>query len=243
LPARLSAPAGDVTAQIQRTIPNGHYAEGAWALRDAPYDIAQGEYSVEEQYARAIESARDAIYLENQAFSSAPMIGRLLQALHRGVQVVAVVPARGENQMRLFRQMADQQPLFDLIAACGQHENFTLAGLASLMPDGSRADVYVHGKLMLVDDVFATIGSTNFADRSFLNQTEMNVSFQHNTTVAALRCDLFNEHLAQDTATLDITAAMQLFATTARANARRRAAGETAWQGLAFALDPSTYAM
>lgn len=242
LPARLSAPAGDVTAQIQRTIPTGHYAEGAWALRDAPYNIAEGEYSVEEQYARAIEGARHAIYLENQAFSSAPMIGRLLQALLRGVHVVAVVPARGEHQMRLFRQMAEQRPLFDLIAACGQHENFTLAGLAGLMPDGSRADVYVHGKLMLVDDVFATIGSTNFADRSFLSQTEMNVSFQHKTAVAALRCDLFNEHLAHDTSTLDIIAAMQLFAATARANARHRAAGETAWQGLAFALDPSTYA-
>ena len=72
------------------------------------------------------------------------------------------------------------------------------------MPDGSRADVYVHGKLMLVDDVFATIGSTNFAERSFRNQTEMNVSFQDAAEVKALRCDLFAEHLAQDTSALDV---------------------------------------
>jgi cardiolipin synthase len=242
LPTHLSAPAGDVTAQIQRTIPNGHYAEGAWALRDTPYDIAAGEFSVEDQYARAIEAAQHAIYIENQAFSAAPMIERLLRALQRGVHVAVVVPAQGEHHMRTFRQMADQQPLFELIAACGRHENFTLAGLAGLMPDGSRANVYVHGKLMLVDDVFATIGSTNFAERSFRNQTEMNVSYQHRSAVMALRCDLFNEHLAQDTAMLDAIAAMRLFAVTARANARRRAAGETAWQGLAFALEPSTYA-
>jgi cardiolipin synthase len=166
----------------------------------------------------------------------------LLQALQRGVHVAVVVPVQGEHHMRTFRRMADHGPLFDLIAACGRHENFTLAGLAGLMPDGSRADVYVHGKLMLVDDVFATIGSTNFAERSFRNQTEMNVSYQHRSAVMALRCDLFNEHLAQDTAMLDAIAAMRLFAVTARANARRRAAGETAWQGLAFALEPSTYA-
>ncbi len=242
LPSRLSPSRGAVTAQVQRTIPNGHYAEGAWALRDIAYDIAAGEYSVEEQYARAIDAARHAIYIENQAFSVPEMIARLKRALERGVQVVVVVPAQGEHHMRRFRQMPEHTPTFDLIAACGVHGNFTLAGLAGPMPDGSRGDVYVHGKLMLVDDVFATIGSTNFAERSFRNQTEMNVSFQDAAAVKALRCDLLDEHLARDTSALDAASALQLFASTARANARRRKAGDMAWQGIAFALDPAAFA-
>jgi phosphatidylserine/phosphatidylglycerophosphate/cardiolipin synthase-like enzyme len=242
LPGRLSPPRGMIAAQVQRTIPNGHYAEGAWALRDLPYDIAAGEFSVEEQYARAIDAARHAIYIENQAFSDPGMIARLKRALERGVQVAAVVPARGEHHMRSFRQMAEHKAMFDLIAACGRHEHFTLAGLAGPMPDGSRGDVYVHGKLMLVDDVFATIGSTNFAERSFRNQTEMNVSFQDATAVKALRCDLFGEHLARDTSTLDAAQALRVFAATARENALRRAAGDPAWQGLAYALDAASYA-
>ncbi len=86
LPAQLTPPRGPVVAQVQRTIPNGHYAEGAWALRDAAYDIAAGDFSVEEQYARAIDAARHAIYIENQAFSSQAMIARLKRALERGVQ-------------------------------------------------------------------------------------------------------------------------------------------------------------
>jgi cardiolipin synthase A/B len=242
LPQRLSEPRGNIVAQVQRTVPNDHYAEGAWALRDAGYDIAAGEFSVEEQYARAIDAARHAIYIENQAFSSLPMLERLKRALERGVQVAAVVPARGEHHMQRFRQMAEHKPLFDLIAACGKHENFTLAGLGGTVSDGARADVYVHGKLMLVDDVFATIGSTNFADRSFRTQTEMNVSFQDGPEVRALRCDLFAEHLARDTAAIDVAEAMRLFAKIARENARRRAAGDTRWQGIAFALDPATFA-
>jgi phosphatidylserine/phosphatidylglycerophosphate/cardiolipin synthase-like enzyme len=242
LPSQLSPPRGIVTAQIQRTIPNGHYAEGAWALRDAAYDIAAGEFSVEEQYARAIDAAREAIYIENQAFSAPAMIARLQAALQRGVKVAVVVPVQGEHHMRRFRQMAEHRPTFDLIAACGQHANFALAGLAGPMPDGSRGDVYVHGKLMLVDDVFATIGSTNFADRSFRCQTEMNVSFQDAAAVRALRCDLFEEHLAFDTSALDAAEAVRVFAATARANARRRDAGDMAWQGNAFTLDPATYA-
>jgi cardiolipin synthase A/B len=242
LPVRLSPPRGSIAAQVQRTIPNDHYAEGAWALRDAAYDIAAGEFSVEEQYARAIDAACHAIYIENQAFSEPSMIARLKRALERGVQVAVVVPAQGEHHMRRFRQMAEHKATFDLIAACGRHENFTLSGLAGPMPDGARVDVYVHGKLMLVDDVFATIGSTNFAERSFRNQTEMNVSFQDAAAVKALRCDLFDEHLARDTSTLGANEALRLFAATARANATLRAAGDHAWQGIAFALDPESYA-
>jgi cardiolipin synthase len=242
LPQRLSLPRGGVVAQVQRTIPNDHYAEGAWALRDAGYDIAAGDFSVEEQYARAIDAAREAIYIENQAFSSLPMLTRLKRALERGVQVAVVVPARGEHHMQRFRQLAEHKPMFDLIAAFGGHENFTLAGLSGTMPGGARADVYVHGKLMLVDDVFATIGSTNFAERSFRTQTEMNVSYQDAAEVRALRCDLFAEHLAQDTAAIDAGEAMRLFAKVARKNAARRKAGDAKWQGLAFALDPATYA-
>jgi cardiolipin synthase len=92
---------------------------------------------------------------------------------------------------------------------------------------------------MLVDDVFATIGSTNFAERSFRTQTEMNVSFQDQAAVQALRCDLFAEHLACDTAALDAAQAMARFAAIARANAARV---DTSWQGIAYALDPATYA-
>jgi phosphatidylserine/phosphatidylglycerophosphate/cardiolipin synthase-like enzyme len=242
LPPRLSQQRGNVVAQVQRTIPNDHYAEGAWALREAGYDIVAGEFSVEEQYARAIDAARQAIYIENQAFSSLPMLERLKRALERGVQVAVVVPAQGEHHMRRFRQMAEHKPLFDLIAACGAHANFTLAGLAGTMPDGTRADVYVHGKLMLVDDVFATVGSTNFAERSFRTQTEMNVSFQDAAEVRALRCDLFAEHLAQDTSAIDAAGAMQLFAKVARENAARRRVNNADWKGLAFALDPSIFA-
>jgi phosphatidylserine/phosphatidylglycerophosphate/cardiolipin synthase-like enzyme len=242
LPAKVTEPKGAISAQIQRTIPAGHYAEGAWTLRGNPYDISAGEYSVEEQYGLAIAAAQRSIYIENQAFSSVRMLACLKQALERGVHVAAVVPADGEHHMRRFRQMAGHRPLFDLIAACGRHENFTLAGLAGPMPDGTRGNVYVHGKLMLVDDVFATIGSTNFAERSFREQTEMNLSYQDAAAVTALRCDLFDEHLALDTSPLDTVQALQQFAAIARANAARRRAGDTRWQGIAFALDAAAYA-
>src|SRR5262249_26360316 len=108
-PARLTPQRGSILAQIQRTIPGGRYTEGAWALSETAYDIAAGEYSVEEQYARAIDAARQAIYIENQAFSAPGMLARLKSALERGVAVAVVVPALGEHHMRVMRQSAEHR--------------------------------------------------------------------------------------------------------------------------------------
>ena len=90
---------------------------------------------------------------------------------------------------------------------------------------------------MLIDDAWATIGSTNVADRSFFGDTELNASFWHRETVRALRCELLQEHLGSDTSGLDDVAALGLMRERARQNQRRRERGERL-EGLAFAIDP-----
>jgi phosphatidylserine/phosphatidylglycerophosphate/cardiolipin synthase-like enzyme len=100
----------------------------------------------------------------------------------------------------------------------------------------------VHAKIGLVDDAWATVGSTNIATRSFYGDTELNASFWHSPTVRAFRRALLHEHLAVDTAHLDDRAAFRLYAEIARANRARRDRGEPL-QGLAVALDPALYAI
>jgi phosphatidylserine/phosphatidylglycerophosphate/cardiolipin synthase-like enzyme len=99
----------------------------------------------------------------------------------------------------------------------------------------------VHGKIMLVDDAFATIGSCNIRARSFFDHTEMNASIYDPIVVRALRRELFAEHLHLDTEALDDLAALRLYAETARANAHRRQSGQATWQGTAFALESQKY--
>jgi len=65
---------------------------------------------------------------------------------------------------------------------------------------GRYQDVYVHAKAALVDDAWATIGSTNVASRSFYADTELNASLWDPGTARALRAALFREHLGVDTA-------------------------------------------
>jgi hypothetical protein len=70
----------------------------------------------------------------------------------------------------------------------------------------------------------------------------MNASFWDESVTRALRCELLGEQLGQDTAGLEVTAALRLFAETARANRRRLEAGKPL-SGMAVALDPARWGL
>jgi len=116
-----------------------------------------------------------------------------------------------------------------------------LAGIAGMGADGHRKAIYVHAKLMLVDDEWATVGSCNLHRFSLFGNGEMNAAFSECNTVRAFRCELLREHLDQDTDGFDDRTALHLFRTTARENRRRLEVGDPEWQGLAFELDVATY--
>ncbi len=239
-PAFLSAPAGMVPVQMTRTIMPGLYANDAAAPGAKPFPVAEGESSVLEQYLAAIRGARQAIYLEDQAIGSTAIVGALAEALGRGVEVAFLVPGNPHPDFVKARRDPRAAFFFDELAALATHENFTLAAIAGSRGGGHYEEVYVHAKIMLVDDAWATIGSTNVAERSFHRDTELNASFWHEATVRGLRARLLAEHLGQDTTELGARDAMLRFREVACANADRR----TLWQpleGLAYALDPGEY--
>ena len=240
-PGEASPAAGDVPVQIQRTIRRERYRDGTPTPEGVAFDIAAGEFSVVEQYRRAIEAARRTIYIEDQAIASVEIVDRLHEALSRGVEVVFLVPAEPHPDMAAARLSGASQAFFDSLAALGQHEHFLLAGLVSSRPEGGHQVVYVHAKIALVDDAWAKIGSANVANRSFYGDTELNTSFWHAPTVRALRAELLREHLARDTSDLEDRAALRAFRDQGRANADRWARGEPL-DGLAVALDPARYA-
>ena len=139
------------------------------------------------------------------------------------------------------RRRPEHAAFFERLAALGRHDHFTLVGIAANRAPGDYQNVYVHAKIALVDDAWATIGSANVGNRSFFGDTELNASFWHAPTVRALREELLREHLGRDTAGLDDRAALALYREIARANRARRNAGQPL-EGLALALDPATYA-
>jgi cardiolipin synthase A/B len=240
-PTRASPDAGAATAQIQRTVRAGHYTDETATPGGAPFAIAKGETTVFEQYQTAIAAARSTIYLENQALGCPQTVEALHAALKRGIEVVVLTPANANEFMKAARHDPRSRPFFERFDALGEHERFTLAGIAAPDPSGSLRDIYVHAKAGVIDDSWATIGSCNIGARSFFGDTEMNVTFFAPDAARALRVELLSEHLGVDTSKMDDRGAFALYRTRAQENARRRADGR-ALEGLAFAMDPRTYA-
>jgi phosphatidylserine/phosphatidylglycerophosphate/cardiolipin synthase-like enzyme len=240
-PTQASMPRGASVVQIQRTVHAGRYRDAHASPGGHPHDVAGGERSILAQYLEAIGAARSSIYIENQTIPVPEIAAVLKQALERGIEVVMLVPADPEDGVRRARQDPQHKPLFDSLAALDRFENFALVGIAALDTKGRRGNIYVHSKIMLVDDAWATIGSCNLHSYSLSGNTEMNASFWDPQVVRALRCQLLAEHLDRDTAGSDDRAAFCLYRVVARENQRRREANDQKWEGLAFSLDPTTY--
>jgi len=239
-PRRLSPPAGPVPVQVTRTIFPGLYRNGAAAPEARPFPVADGETSVLEQYRAALAAARSTLYVEDQAIGSPEIVDALQAAVDRGVEVAFLVPGHAHPAFVRARRNPRAAFFFEKLAKLGESERFTLAAIAAPRDDGPADEIYVHAKILLVDDAWTTIGSTNVADRSFREDTELNASFWHAETTRALRGELLAEHLGRDVSGLADRDALALFREQALANRARRDRGEPQ-EGLVYALDAALY--
>lgn len=205
---RLGAPelqtAADGTAavQINVTLPEGVF----------PVDGGAGEQSIARALAHAIDRAEHYIYVEDQYVWPCTLVDRLEAALKRGVRVLLVVardydaPGLAIISHRLRGEVVDR-----LRAAAPD-----LFRILHLERDNGE-QIYVHSKLVLIDDRFVSIGSANFNARSLVNDTEIQASIVDTDEVEIpiagvlegvgrmpheLRRQLWAEHLQVDPARL-----------------------------------------
>jgi cardiolipin synthase len=242
-PLKLSDARGSSVVQIQRNVHAGCYRESHAAPGSAAHqiDIARGERSITDQYVLAINAARRSLYLENQALPVPEIASALEEALKRGIHVVLLVPGEPEEYVGLWRRRPEHKPFFDRLEALGQYDHFTLAGIAGRTQSGGRKIIYVHAKIMLIDDAREAVGSCNLHVNSLFGHSEMNAAVWDGEVVCALRRQLLLEHLGQDTGHLDDQSAMRLFQRIARENTARWQAGDVHLHGLACSLNPATF--
>ncbi|WP_141710644.1 phospholipase D-like domain-containing protein [Paraburkholderia nodosa] len=240
-PVRASESAGNSVVQIQRNVHAGRYHNSHATPGGTSYDIGAGEQSISNQYLNAIRAARSSIYIENQALPVPAFALEIERALKRGVHVVFLAPGEPEDYVRQWRQTAERREFFSRIEALGEYDNFTLVGLTAPISRGGRGQVYVHAKLMLVDDKWATIGSCNLHSNSLTGHTEINAAIWDHDWVRALRRELLREHLGEDTTDIDDRSALKLYRRIAHDNAQRFREGNFEWKGRAFEMAPSRY--
>jgi phosphatidylserine/phosphatidylglycerophosphate/cardiolipin synthase-like enzyme/uncharacterized membrane protein YdjX (TVP38/TMEM64 family) len=162
---------------------------------------------VEQLHLDAIAAARRSIYIENQYLTSITVGRALCERLREldGPEVIIVLPRRcpgwlEQNTVGLLRRRRLQELSR---AAAGDR-------LRLLYPQvpGVEDGVYVHSKVMVVDDVLARVGSANLSNRSMGFDTELDLALAAGGngglrgTIAGLRNRLLAEHLGSDAETV-----------------------------------------
>ncbi|MDQ6643325.1 MAG: phospholipase D family protein, partial [Chloroflexota bacterium] len=195
---------GNSIVQVARTIPRETYS----------FAPDQGIQGIAQLYAKAFGNAQHFIYLENQyfwlhafggldiaflGFDNPEMetnIKRIGKALRQGAALAIVLPDH-PNAGRAFTDAALarlKQEAPDAFTK-GRIQAFCLA-TSETQEDGEHyRPIYVHAKVAIIDDTWATVGSGNLNNRGMLNDVEMNVAALDPTLARGLRMMLWAEHL------------------------------------------------
>jgi phosphatidylserine/phosphatidylglycerophosphate/cardiolipin synthase-like enzyme len=165
LPAQLNDPStqGGHVVQVLRTYPS----------RRPAYSFApDGERSVARAFAKAIKRARSMIYIEDQYFWSVEIARLLAEALLQQpkLQVIAVVPRYPDKDSKWSgppSRLAQARAL-----AIVQNAGGDRVGIYDIENEVDTP-IYVHAKVCVVDDVWATVGSDNLNRRSWTHDSEL----------------------------------------------------------------------
>jgi phosphatidylserine/phosphatidylglycerophosphate/cardiolipin synthase-like enzyme len=156
-------PCGPHVVQNLRTYP---------AIRP-PYDFApHGERSVARGYSKAIKEARRLVYLEDQYMWSADVARLFAEALadNPALHLVVVVPRVPDQDGAVAErsQYVGRWQALELCKRAGRNRVHVFD-----VENHEGTPVYVHAKVCVVDDVWASVGSDNFNRRSWTHDSEL----------------------------------------------------------------------
>jgi phosphatidylserine/phosphatidylglycerophosphate/cardiolipin synthase-like enzyme len=157
------------------------------------------ERGILDVYLRAIGTARRLIYIEDQYFRSTQLSDALADAVRTwpDLKLVVVTVEGGDLEMftrswayECFARIERRKPFFELYSL--------RIGAEDAYGKRSLVEVDNHAKLMIVDDLFLTVGSCNINDRGFEYEGEINLAVVDPDLVHRFRVELWREHLGGD---------------------------------------------
>ena len=218
------APAGDVEAQILRTVPEKVYRA-----------VPKGDFRILEAYVRAFSSAEHFIYIESQYLWSPEIAAVLRDKLANppsdDFRMVIVLPSKAntgtDDTLGQLSELAE--------ADHGGGNRLLACTLYARAADQAQP-IYVHAKIGIVDDAWLTIGSANLNDHSLFNDTEMNVLVVNPVLARQTRHRLWAEHLETTLADVQgdvVTVVDTMWKPIATEQLRRQQGGESLTHRLA----------
>ena len=161
-----AAPSGRHAVQILRTYP---------AKRPGYPFAPDGERSIARIYAKVLDRARSLIYVEDQYFWSDEIALLYEQALRRAphLRLIVVVPRHPDRNGRVSGPTSrlGQLAMMEHLMAVAPDR------IAVFDLENEHADaIYVHAKVVIIDDVVALIGSDNMNRRSWTHDSELSIA-------------------------------------------------------------------
>jgi phospholipase D1/2 len=184
-PTAVEEPLRDVEVGIARTLPA--LAERAEVREVEALNLA------------AVAAAEHVIYLENQYLAARALAEALAARLKEpdGPEVVIVLPRSSESRLEQQSMDSARQRLLRLLWDADKHGRL---GVYWPVAAGG-VPIYVHSKVMVIDDRLMRIGSSNLNNRSLGFDSECDIALEagHDTglarEIAYARDDLLAEHL------------------------------------------------
>jgi phosphatidylserine/phosphatidylglycerophosphate/cardiolipin synthase-like enzyme len=199
-PQRTTQTAAATSVQVLRTIPDHEvsFAESPWVHPRTHYPEA-GITETWLTYREALAAAEHYVYLEDQYIGSRVtgtnadlLLEEIMWAAKRGTKVILVGPEVADADDTVWDDGSLAKMLGDDDEPQHWWDNLAVWSLTG---------IYVHSKVLLVDDEFIAVGSANFMNRSMLPSrwgmdTELQVAaVATNTLVRDVRVELWGEHL------------------------------------------------
>lgn len=209
VPPRMASPWPD------RLIPTMRDVDVALSRTAPDYAGQNGIHEIEALYLEAIATARRTIYIESQYFAARRITEALADRLREpdGPEIILINPETANGWLEEEVMGASRVRMLGIIHAADHAKRFRIYTPVT----AKRRPIYVHAKVMIVDDCFLKLGSSNLNNRSMGFDTECDLSVEvlPNAVNAAaqaqairnLRHDLLAEHLGTDIATVDIALA------------------------------------
>ncbi|MBE7182791.1 MAG: phospholipase [Methylobacterium mesophilicum] len=194
-PEKLSADFKNVPVGISRTLP---------AMRD--HDAI---HEIEALCVSLIGRAKRWIYAESQYFASRRIAEAIARRLHEedGPEIVVVNPTTANGWLEPIAMDTARARLVAVLRECDVHDRFRM--YHPFTTEGEP--IYVHAKVMVIDDEVLRVGSSNFNNRSLRLDSECDVTFDATlsgsetvrSTIGGIRNALLAEHLGTDCGTVE----------------------------------------
>lgn len=188
-PGSVSPTFRDIGVAVARTIPQ--------------YRDREEVREIERLYLDAIAMARHAVYCESQYFASRRLAEAMAKRLRQkdGPEIVVINPESADGFLEAVTMDTARYRLLKLIREADAFNRFRIYTPVT----EKRQPIYVHAKIMIVDDRLLRVGSSNFNNRSMGFDTECDLAVEAVAGVAGVqavrdailgvRHDLLAEHL------------------------------------------------